>query len=95
MGIVLFAAIGCFAAKDDLQIRALRFLLTSQVGFSKDYLIMERTMRDGDSAPVILVFGYVDDLSVCQGMLKAMRHNPEAFGNPNPQETMYFCERAK
>ena len=52
-------------------------------------------MRDGDSAPVILVFGYVDDLSVFQGMLKAMRHNPEAFGNPNPQETMYFCERAK
>ena len=51
-------------------------------------------MRDGDSAPVILVFGYVDDLSVCQGMLKAMRHNPETFGNPNLQETMYFCERA-
>ena len=48
-------------------------------------------MRDGDSAPVILVFGYVDDLSVFQGMLKAMRHNPETFGNPNLQETMYFC----
>lgn len=93
-GIALFIAIGIFAGKDDLQIRALRFLLTSQVGFSKDYFIMKRTMGDGDPAPVILVFGYVDDLSVCQGMLKAMRRNPETFGDPNLQETMYFCERA-
>jgi hypothetical protein len=88
--VVVFA----FSSDWDWSSKRLDICLSKKIGSSADYYVMKRSLGDGEPAPIMLVFGLVDDLSVCQGLLKAMQQNTEIFGDAKLQETMYFCQKA-
>lgn len=55
-----------------------------------NYVIAKRDFGYGNPSPVIMVFGYIDDMEVCAQLLDAIKHS-EHFGYEEFRQRAYLC----
>ena len=68
------AVAGCNSGLDG-QIKGLKKALKKPIGYSQDYFL------EKNGEPVILIFGYADDLAVCMEMVKeSVEKHPQNKG---------------
>ena len=59
-------------------LKKIRNVFKSKAGSSRDVYILKEASGDNDE--VMVIFGFLNDMEVCQGIVEGMHRTPEVFG---------------